>query len=86
MLKQILTPEALERLGRVKLVKKAKVEALETKLIQMAVRGELQRQLTEQVLINMLETAGQEEREKKVQIQRRKLADSDSDDNDDDLW
>ena len=45
MLKQILTPDALERLGRVKLVKRAKVEALEMKLIQMAMRGEIQKQL-----------------------------------------
>ena len=43
VLKQILTPDALERLGRVKLVKKEKVETLEMKLIQMAMRGEIQR-------------------------------------------
>ena len=85
ILKQILTPEALERLGRIKIVKSAKAEALEMKLIQMAMKGELQKQLTEDVLINMLETQGQEEREKKVAYKRRAF-DSDSDDNDDDLY
>ncbi|EGB02175.1 hypothetical protein AURANDRAFT_9804, partial [Aureococcus anophagefferens] len=55
ILKQILTPEALERLGRVKIVKTAKAEALEMKLIQMAMKGEIQKQVTEDVLINMLE-------------------------------
>ena len=84
-MKQILTPEALERLGRVKLVKRAKVEALEMKLIQAAMQGQLQKQLTEDALINMLETQGQEEREKKVAYKRRAF-DSDSDDNDDDLY
>ena len=84
-MKQILTPEALERLGRVKLVKRAKGEALEMKLIQAAMQGQLQKQLTEDALINMLETQGQEEREKKVAYKRRAF-DSDSDDNDDDLY
>ena len=88
ILKQILTPEALERLGRVKIVKTAKAEALEMKLIQMAMKGEIQKQVTEDVLINMLETAGAEDREKsKVKFDRRRVVcdSDDSDDNDDDL-
>ena len=48
-------------------------------------QGQLQKQLTEDALINMLETQGQEEREKKVAYKRRAF-DSDSDDNDDDLY
>ena len=121
VLKQILTAEALERLGRVKLVKKDKVEALEMKLIQMAtrgaeaiqdfldtrreaasssnlernrsrygrdttlqaMRGEIQRQLTDDVIVNMLEEAGKEQKAKKVI--RRKM-DLDDSDNDDDLY
>ena len=58
VLKQILAPEALNRLGRVKLVKRDKVEALEMKLIQMAMRGEIQKQLSDDVIVNMLEEAG----------------------------
>ena len=84
VLKQILAPEALNRLGRVKLVKKDKVEALEMKLIQMAMRGEIQKQLSDEVIVNMLEEAGQENKARKVQL-ARKVMDSDSD-NDDDLW
>lgn len=84
ILKQILTPEALERLGRIKIVKSAKAEALEMKLIQMAMKGELQKQLTEDVLINMLETQGQEAREKKIEYKRRAF--EDDSDNDDDLY
>ncbi|KAH8063494.1 hypothetical protein JL722_2668 [Aureococcus anophagefferens] len=87
ILKQILTPEALERLGRVKIVKTAKAEALEMKLIQMAMKGEIQKQVTEDVLINMLEAAGAEDREVKVKFDRRRVVcdSDDSDDNDDDL-
>ena len=84
MLKQILAPEELNRLGRVKLVKRDKVEALEMKLIQMAMRGEIQKQLSDEVIVNMLEEAGQENKARKVQL-ARKAMDSDSD-NDDDLW
>ena len=84
VLKQILAPEALNRLGRVKLVKRDKVEALEMKLIQMAMRGEIQKQLSDEVIVNMLEEAGQENKARKVQL-ARKVMDSDSD-NDDDLW
>ena len=85
ILKQILTPEALERLGRVKIVKANKAEALEMKLIQMAMKGEIQKQINEDVIVNMLETAAAADAEKtKVKFKRRAL-DEDSDDNDDDL-
>ena len=79
-----MAPDALNRLGRVKLVKREKVEALEMKLIQMAMRGEIQKQLSDEVIVNMLEEAGQENKARKVQL-ARKVMDSDSD-NDDDLW
>ena len=54
------------------------------KLIQMAMRGEIQKQLSDEVIVNMLEEAGQENKARKVQL-ARKVMDSDSD-NDDDLW
>ena len=54
------------------------------KLIQMAMRGEIQKQLSDEVIVNMLEEAGQEHKARKVQL-ARKVMDSDSD-NDDDLW
>ena len=65
-------------------MKRDKVEALEMKLIQMAMRGEIQKQLSDEVIVNMLEEAGQENKARKVQL-ARKVMDSDSD-NDDDLW
>ncbi|KAH8064184.1 hypothetical protein JL721_8326 [Aureococcus anophagefferens] len=86
ILKQILTPEALERLGRVKIVKTAKAEALEMKLIQMAMKGEIQKQVTEDVLINMLDGRAEDAKSKVKFDRRRVVCDSDdSDDNDDDL-
>ena len=45
--------------------------------------GELQKQLTEEVLINMLESASEGN---KVTIQRRKVDVDDDSDNDDDLY
>mmetsp|Transcript_35207 Transcript_35207/g.112594 ORF Transcript_35207/g.112594 Transcript_35207/m.112594 type:complete len:120 (-) Transcript_35207:14-373(-) len=87
ILKQILSPEALERLGRVKLVRKDAAEALEVRLIQAAMRGELQKQIGEDELIRLLETAAVAKQQRKVTIKRRNFIDDDDDDddNDDDL-
>ncbi|KAJ8605633.1 hypothetical protein CTAYLR_000115 [Chrysophaeum taylorii] len=85
ILKQILTPAAHERLGRVKLVRREKAEAIEAKLVQMALGGQLQSQLTEDQLIHLLESQTQQA-QPKVRIQRRNyIDDDDDDDNDDDL-
>lgn len=84
ILKQILSAEALERLGRVKLVRQGKAEGLEVRLIQMAMKGELKSQITEAQLIQMLEAQTQQS-QPKVKIQRRRALDDDDDDNDDDL-
>ena len=83
ILKQILTPEAFERLGRVKLTRREKATQLETQLIQMAMRGELQKQIAEPDLIALLETASKQQ--SKITIKRRNFLDDDDDDNDDDL-
>mmetsp|Transcript_3115 Transcript_3115/g.4020 ORF Transcript_3115/g.4020 Transcript_3115/m.4020 type:complete len:115 (+) Transcript_3115:36-380(+) len=87
ILKQMLTTEALERLGRVKLVRQEKAQVLEMKLIQMALKGELQKQVTEDQLIFMLEKSTNEQANKKITYKRRGVVDDDDDDdNDDDLF
>ena len=59
-------------------------EQLEVQLIQMAMSGQLQKQIGEAELILMLESATQN-KQKKITIKRHGFADEDDDDNDDDL-
>ncbi|KAJ1445659.1 double-stranded DNA-binding domain-containing protein [Pelagophyceae sp. CCMP2097] len=84
ILKQILTPEAGARLGRVQMVKPEKAEMLSMRLIQMAMKGELQSQVTEEQLIELLESTA-EGSQVKVKVARRSKCEDD-DDNDDDLF
>lgn len=90
ILEQALTPEALARLRRIKLVKGAKATQLENALVNMAVQGKLPGRVTEGKLIEMLERSAFKEAagsEQKIQFSRKKYAmdSDDSDDNDDDL-
>ena len=55
MLAKILSPEARERINRIKLVKPEKVTGIEGSLIQMAQKGMIQVPVTEQTVIEMLE-------------------------------
>lgn len=80
ILKQILTPAAHERLNRVKLVRD--LASLETRLVEMAVKGELSAQITESQLISMLEKG--QSTQPKIRFDRKHHMDDD-DDNDDDL-
>ena len=85
ILEQICDSAAFERLQRIKLVKKDKAMAIEHHLIQMAQSGQLQSKITENKLIELLDSAG-DAGKVKVNIQRRNYGiDSDDDDNDDDL-
>jgi programmed cell death protein 5 len=91
ILQQALTPEALARLRRIKLVKSSKAAQLENALVNMAVNGKLPARVTEAKLIEMLErgvkgSAGSAENSG-IRIQRKKYAfdSDDEDDNDDDL-
>jgi programmed cell death protein 5 len=95
VLEQALTPDALARLRRIKLVKPAKAASVENAVVNMAVTGKLSTAITESKLIEMLErgsaalTRGAAAQQKNsISIQRKKYAmdsDDDSDDNDDDL-
>jgi DNA-binding TFAR19-related protein (PDSD5 family) len=90
ILEQVLTPEALARLGRIKLVKdNKKVAQLENALVSMAMSGKLPGRVSEDKLIEMLErsvgSAAQGQGESKISFQRKKYAfDSDDEDDDDD--
>eukprot|EP01083_Nonionella_stella_P260186 887493_1 len=65
VLEQSLTPEALARLGTIKLVKPEKVVAVENMIVSMAVSGKLPGRVTEGKLIEMLE--GMEQSKDKLQ-------------------
>ena len=93
ILEQALTPDALARLRRIKLVKPAKAAAVERAICNMAASGKLAAVITEGKLIEMLERGNAKEStgvaaqlKNSISIQRKKYAmDSDDDDNDDDL-
>ncbi|KAI2505883.1 hypothetical protein MHU86_8579 [Fragilaria crotonensis] len=89
ILQQALTPDALERLRRIKLVKAEKATAVENLISSMAIQGKLPGRINEGRLIEMLEGLGARQSSSsnsKINIQRKQYAfDSDDDDNDDDL-
>jgi len=89
ILQQALTPEALSRLRRIKLVKEAKVKQVENTIITMAMNGKLPGRINEGKLIEMLERGSAQESQKQssISIQRKKYTfdSDDDDDNDDDL-
>jgi len=94
ILQQALTPEALARLRRIKLVKPDKAKSVENAIASMAMQGRLPGQINEGKLVEMLErgagaggAAGAKAGSGNVSIQRKKYAfdSDDDDDNDDDL-
>jgi len=92
VLEQALTPEAIQRLRRIKLVKPERVASLERSIASMAMQGKLPGRINEGKLIEMLEGMIGKEKQRasgagKISIQRKKYAfDSDeSDDDDEDL-
>lgn len=89
ILEQALTPEALARLGTIKLVKPEKASAVEGLIASMAMRGQIQARINEGKLIEMLEGIGaKQSKTAGINIHRKKYAfdsDDSEDDNDDDL-
>jgi len=85
VLEQALTPEALARLGRIKLVKPEKAEKIENVIVSMAMSGKLPGPINEGKLIEMLERGNRKEQreDSKISFQRKRYA-FDSDDEDDD--
>eukprot|EP00558_Chaetoceros_sp_UNC1202_P007913 CAMPEP_0197246706 /NCGR_PEP_ID=MMETSP1429-20130617/20997_1 /TAXON_ID=49237 /ORGANISM="Chaetoceros sp., Strain UNC1202" /LENGTH=133 /DNA_ID=CAMNT_0042707435 /DNA_START=123 /DNA_END=524 /DNA_ORIENTATION=- len=86
VLEQALTPEALARLGTLKLVKPGKAQAVESMIANMAMAGKIQARISEGKLIEMLEGIGaKQSKQANISIQRKRYAfDSDDDDDDDD--
>ena len=75
MLAQILTPDAADRLGRIRLVKVSRAELVEDRLILLAKGGQLRNKVTEEQLKELLgsltdNTRAQEQEE--IVINRRK--------------
>ncbi|MCL4329252.1 MAG: DNA-binding protein [Candidatus Thermoplasmatota archaeon] len=69
ILRQILTPEARERLSRVRLVKPQLAENVESQLIQLASAGRVGRQITDQDVRDILDKLNPGKKE--VKIERR---------------
>ena len=68
-LRRILTPEARERLGRIRLAKPDVAASVEQQLLQLAASGRLQRQVDDSTLRALLERIMPERRE--ITITRR---------------
>jgi programmed cell death protein 5 len=69
ILRRILTPEARERLGRIRLAKPDVAQAIEQQIIGLAASGRLQRQIDDPTLRSLLERLMPERRE--IHITRR---------------
>jgi programmed cell death protein 5 len=66
LLRRILTPEARERLGRIRLAKPEVANSVEQQLISLASTGRLQRQVDDTTLRALLERVMPERREIKI--------------------
>lgn len=66
ILRQILTPEARERLNRIKIVKPELAEAVELQLIQLAQAGRLNSMLTDEQLKTILKKLTDKQRDIKI--------------------
>lgn len=66
ILRRILTPEARERLGRIRLAKPEVAQAVEQQVIALAASGRLQRQIDDPTLRALLERIMPERREIKI--------------------
>ncbi len=69
VLRRLLTPEARERLGRIRLAKPDVANAVEQQVISLAASGRLQRQIDDATLRALLERIMPERRE--IHITRR---------------
>jgi programmed cell death protein 5 len=69
ILRRLLTPEARERLGRIRLAKPDVAAAVEQQVIALAASGRLQRQIDDATLRSLLERIMPERRE--INITRR---------------
>ena len=66
ILRQILTPEARQRLTNIRMVKPQMAEQIEIQLIQLAGSGRLRSRVTDEQLKSLLQQIQGRERERKV--------------------
>ncbi|KAI9833313.1 MAG: hypothetical protein M1819_003708 [Sarea resinae] len=86
ILLQILTPDAADRLGRIRLVKESRATDVENRLIMLARSGQLRQKVNEDQLKDILGAVAEKEREEEKGIViTRKGGRSGWDDDDDDL-
>ncbi|KAF2643123.1 DNA-binding TFAR19-related protein [Massarina eburnea CBS 473.64] len=73
ILTQILTPEAADRLGRIRLVKESRAADIENRLIMLARTQQLRSKVTEEQLKELLGAVAeqQEKEETKIVVNRR---------------
>ncbi|MGA7923820.1 MAG: DNA-binding protein [Thermoplasmata archaeon] len=69
LLRRVLTPEARERLGRIRLAKPEVAQAVEQQVLSLAASGRLARQIDDATLRALLERVTPERRE--IRITRR---------------
>ncbi|CAE8606878.1 unnamed protein product, partial [Polarella glacialis] len=80
MVRQILEPEALERLNRVGLVKPEKRQQVEMALLNIAQSGQLTEKISDASLVQLIEkVSGMSASASTVTIQRKRRDDSDDD-------
>ena len=68
ILRQILTPEARQRLTNIRMVKPQMAEQIEIQLIQLAGSGRLRSRVTDEQLKSLLQQIQGRERERKVKF------------------
>ncbi|KAF1958630.1 DNA-binding TFAR19-related protein [Byssothecium circinans] len=85
ILNQILTPDAADRLGRIRLVKESRATDIENRLIMLARTNQLRAKVTEEQLKELLGAVAeqQEKEESKIVVNRRGGGGWDDDDLDD---
>merc|ERR1712159_194933 len=76
MLSQICTAEALDRIGRIQVVKPEKATEIENTLLQQAMAGKIQSKVTDEELKKLLAADGAQS-QTGVQFNRRNIMDDD---------
>ncbi|EAT91820.1 hypothetical protein HBI56_010310 [Parastagonospora nodorum] len=73
ILSQILTPDAADRLGRIRLVKESRATDIENRLIMLARTGQIRQKVSEEQLKEILGAVAEqnEKEEQKIVVQRR---------------
>ncbi|KAF2034464.1 DNA-binding TFAR19-related protein [Setomelanomma holmii] len=81
ILSQILTPDASDRLGRIRLVKESRATDIENRLIMLARTGQIRQKVTEEQLKDILGAVAEqnEKEEQKIVVNRRGRGGWDSD-------